>query len=201
MINLTQPHGGNVGFGLESMVDRLNKKRRHNEATRQVRSDDPFSAPTPAAGGAGANDDPFATTAFQFDDYDNDAGGYEDIEGGFDAEAAAQFGLGDFGGADGGAASANASTTETDEYDMLDNMYQNTQSFNTGTRRTLETLENQFVSQDHVQFGELASSTCSKSDAAKLFYDILLLSTKDKIKVKQDRPFGEIQISPVSVAH
>lgn len=72
---------------------------------------------------------------------------------------------------------------------------QSTQSFNTTTRETLEKLEGHLATQEVVNFGELAGGTCRKSEAARLFYDILLLTTKDKIKVKQERPFGEIQIS------
>jgi chromatin segregation and condensation protein Rec8/ScpA/Scc1 (kleisin family) len=74
-------------------------------------------------------------------------------------------------------------------------MTQNTQSFNSNTRETLENLEAKFATQNVVKFGELATSSCKKGDAARLFYDVLLLSTKNKIKVKQDRPFGDIQLS------
>lgn len=80
-------------------------------------------------------------------------------------------------------------------------MTQNTQSFNNNTRETLETIENKLLVQENVKFGELATSSTKKADAAKLFYDVLLLSTKNKLKVKQDRAFGEIQISaPTTLA-
>jgi cohesin complex subunit SCC1 len=180
---LTKPSGGNLGSELESMFTRLSNKRRApvimSEVQKQARLDDPFSAPTPAAEGA---------SAFHYDDYGNDdAGGFNE-DGGFNAEGHARFGMDDM------------NSGEIDEYDSF--MTQNTQSFNAGTRKTLETLENQFTTQTVVNFGELATNSCKKSDAAKLFYDILLLSTKEKIKVKQDRPFGEITISaPTALAH
>jgi chromatin segregation and condensation protein Rec8/ScpA/Scc1 (kleisin family) len=79
-------------------------------------------------------------------------------------------------------------------------MAQNTQTFSNNTRETLETIENKLTSQSNVKFGELASASTRKADAAKLFYDVLLLSTKNKIKVKQDRAFGEIQISAPTLA-
>jgi cohesin complex subunit SCC1 len=172
------------------LFNRLSNKRRApvimSEVQKQARLDDPLNAPTPAADG---------TSAFHFDDYGDfgDAGGFDD-DGGFNEDAHAQFGMGNV------SVEETETETETDEYDML--MNQNTQSFNTGTRKTLETLDNQFATRNVVKFGELATSSTKKADAAKLFYDILLLSTKNKIKVKQVRPFSEIQISaPTALAH
>lgn len=70
------------------------------------------------------------------------------------------------------------------------------------TNQTLLIINDKLTNQPTVKFGELASSRCAKAEAAKLFYDILLLSTKNKVKVKQDRQYGEIQISaPTTLAH
>ena len=81
-------------------------------------------------------------------------------------------------------------------------MTQNTQSFNNNTHQTLETINGYLVSQNNVKFGELAPrSSIKKAEASKLFYDVLLLATKNKIKVKQDRSFGEIQISAPTLVH
>lgn len=89
---------------------------------------------------------------------------------------------------------------EFDEYDL--SMTQTTDSLSPHTNATLTTINNNLATRSTVKFGELASSTCKKAEAAKLFYDILLLSTKNKVKVKQDRPFGEIQINaPTMLAH
>jgi chromatin segregation and condensation protein Rec8/ScpA/Scc1 (kleisin family) len=78
-------------------------------------------------------------------------------------------------------------------------MTQSSQSLNAKAHETLENLEAKFTSQNIVKFGELATSSCKKGEAARLFYDVLLLSTKNKIKVKQDRPFGDIQLSASTV--
>ncbi|KAI8375098.1 Rec8 like protein-domain-containing protein [Choanephora cucurbitarum] len=85
-----------------------------------------------------------------------------------------------------------------DQFDTMDDPFtlQNTQTFNASTHATLEKIDQQLSTQDHLQFTELASPTVHKrSEAARMFYDILLLSTKDKIKIKQERPFGAIEIS------
>jgi len=76
-------------------------------------------------------------------------------------------------------------------------MTQNTQTFNSSARETLEKLEKEFPSV--VKFNDLAPGFSTKSEAARMFYNVLLLSTKDMIKVKQDRPYGEIQISAPTV--
>lgn len=77
-------------------------------------------------------------------------------------------------------------------------MTQNTQSFNNSARETLEKLENEFPSV--VKFNDLAPGFSTKAEAARMFYDVLLLSTKNMVKVKQDRAYGEIQISAPTVA-
>lgn len=88
----------------------------------------------------------------------------------------------------------------TDDYDLT--VSQSVNLLSAHTNQTLATLNDKLTSQPTVKFGEMASSACGKAEAAKLFYDILLLSTKNKVKVKQDRPYGEIQISaPTALAH
>ncbi|KAI9469642.1 MAG: Rec8 like protein-domain-containing protein [Benjaminiella poitrasii] len=120
----------------------------------------------------------------------------EDEEGGVNMNTAFQFdGADAFDAGDFNQEAMNFFDESRAESDVYDGFM--TQTFNTSTKETLEKLENRFVAGEAVKFGELAPMhSTSRVDAAKLFYDILLLSTKDKIKVKQDRPFGEIQMNP-----
>lgn len=71
-----------------------------------------------------------------------------------------------------------------------------TQSSQMGQKanETLELVQDRAQQkQDNViGFGDLGSST--RAEAARRFYDILLLTTKDMLKVQQNSPFGEIQI-------
>ncbi|KAG2234711.1 Rec8 like protein-domain-containing protein [Thamnidium elegans] len=177
-VQLTQPSGATLGSELESLFARMNNKRRapviDNDVYKQPRLDDPFGAPTPGA----------ATTssAFHFDDDNNDYGDDDNLA--FNQTSLNRF----------------DAMRDFDEYDL--SMTQTTDSLSPHTNETLTTINNNLATRSTVKFGELASSTCKKAEAAKLFYDILLLSTKNKVKVKQDRPFGEIQINaPTMLAH
>lgn len=154
----------------------MNNKRRApvigSEVNKQARLDDPFGAFTPGAA---------AASAFQFDDDNVD---YGDDDLAFDQRDISQF---------------NA-FREIDEYDL--SMTQTSDSLSPHTNQTLTTVNSQLAARNTVKFTELAPGTCKKAEAAKLFYDVLLLSTKNKVKVKQDRPYGEIQISaPTMLAH
>ncbi|GAA5811155.1 hypothetical protein MFLAVUS_004585 [Mucor flavus] len=176
-VQLTQPSGAALGSELESLFARINNKRRapvmDSDIYKQPRLDDPFGATTPGAG---------TSSAFQFDDDNNDFGDDDDLA--FNQTSFDRFNT----------------MREFDEYDL--SMTQTTDSLSPHTNATLTTINNNLATRSTVKFGELASSTCKKAEAAKLFYDILLLSTKNKVKVKQDRPFGEIQINaPTMLAH
>ncbi|KAG0169467.1 sister chromatid cohesion protein 1 [Apophysomyces sp. BC1034] len=81
----------------------------------------------------------------------------------------------------------------TSDDNMLTQATQATQ-FSRHTRQTLEVLQDKLSTASSVKFGELVSSTNSKAEAARLFYDVLVLSTKNMVKVKQTQSFGEIQI-------
>ncbi|CEJ00030.1 Putative Sister chromatid cohesion complex Cohesin, subunit RAD21/SCC1 [Rhizopus microsporus] len=107
-------------------------------------------------------------------DYDVDIG-----TGGFDRERFEQ--------------TAEAEDTGFDFFET-----QATQAFNESTRRTLETIEG-LTQFNGVKFAELVPTTSSKSEAAKRFYEVLLLASRDKIKVRQDQPYGDIQINAVAV--
>ncbi|KAI9490288.1 Rec8 like protein-domain-containing protein [Zychaea mexicana] len=113
----------------------------------------------------------------------------------------------DFDDFDFGDTPAPATTTEqqpeTVDYDndAYNNQYNNnTQSsqstFSRSTHETLEGIQNRItVEKSVVSFGELAPAhSATKSEAARRFYDVLLLTTKDRIKVQQAQAFGEIQI-------
>lgn len=81
-IDLLKPCGGELGADLDSLFTRMNNKRRApeilSEAQKQARFDDPFGAPTPAAAGATAAENPF---------HFEDEGDYGDDAGGFDESA------------------------------------------------------------------------------------------------------------------
>ncbi|KAI8988965.1 Rec8 like protein-domain-containing protein [Pilobolus umbonatus] len=79
-------------------------------------------------------------------------------------------------------------------------MTQSSQPFNSKTLRTLSMIEEQLVSQPTVKFSQITTES-KKSVAASLFYDVLLLSTKNKIRVNQDSPYSEIHISAVTLIH
>ncbi|KAK4521723.1 ATP-dependent DNA helicase Snf21 [Mucor velutinosus] len=176
-INLTQPSGDAVGSELEALFAGLSRKRRASgaiaNANKEARVDDAFGAPTP--GGPGL------TSAFHFDDDNIDYGqDYNEDNVDFNRDAFNRF---------------NNDNMDNDEALMT----QNTQSFSNSARGTLEKLEKEFPSV--VKFNDLAPGFSTKAEAARMFYDVLLLSTKDMIKVKQDRAYGEIQISaPTAVA-
>ncbi|KAI7847166.1 Rec8 like protein-domain-containing protein [Circinella umbellata] len=75
---------------------------------------------------------------------------------------------------------------------------QNTQStMSKSTHETLEKIQSRIIDNNtQLTFGELAPTHQSnKSEAARHFYDVLLLTTKDLIKVQQQEAFGEIRIT------
>ncbi|KAI8095070.1 Rec8 like protein-domain-containing protein [Gilbertella persicaria] len=165
-VNITKPFGDVLGSELNNLFSGLNRKRRASGMISNLPKE-------PRLGDvftSGAGD------AFNFDDDGYDFGG----DAGINEDALKQF--------------DKNNGSDFSDYDPF--MAQNTQTFNSSTRATLENIENQLTTQNFVNFNELAMPSISKkSEAARMFYDVLLLSTKDKIKVKQDRPFGEIQIS------
>ena len=65
------------------------------------------------------------------------------------------------------------------------------------THETLEKIQSRIIDNNtQLTFGELAPTHQSnKSEAARHFYDVLLLTTKDLIKVQQQEAFGEIRIT------
>ncbi|KAI9247469.1 Rec8 like protein-domain-containing protein [Phascolomyces articulosus] len=91
----------------------------------------------------------------------------------------------------------NAESTEANENtSQFNNNTQNSQ-FSRSTHETLEQIQNRLVDNNStLTFGELAPThNSTRSDVARRFYDVLLLTTKDMIKVQQSQAFGEIQIA------
>ncbi|KAI8139153.1 Rec8 like protein-domain-containing protein [Fennellomyces sp. T-0311] len=81
------------------------------------------------------------------------------------------------------------------DMDNTSQFTQNTQStIGRSTREVLDTIQSRLEVQETVSFGELAPHNATKSEAARRFYDVLLLTTKDMLKVQQNQAFGEIQI-------
>jgi len=74
------------------------------------------------------------------------------------------------------------------------------------TSETIERLQamfeqkNQAGEEPKVAYQQIAGQDIKRADAVKLFFDVLVLSTKDMIKVKQAKPYGEITISQAVVA-
>jgi cohesin complex subunit SCC1 len=66
------------------------------------------------------------------------------------------------------------------------------------TRHAVHVLREQFSEPNNkplVKFQELLPpKTTTKIDATKMFFEILVLATKDAVKVKQDEGFGQIEI-------
>ncbi|CAO3642609.1 unnamed protein product [Cunninghamella blakesleeana] len=63
------------------------------------------------------------------------------------------------------------------------------------TKETSNKLQQKFQQKATVQFNELVTPGSKKSDAARSFFDVLLLASKDMIKVNQQMPYGPIVIS------
>ncbi|KAI8096794.1 Rec8 like protein-domain-containing protein [Halteromyces radiatus] len=86
------------------------------------------------------------------------------------------------------------------EDDLIDSQaYENSMTqqstFGARTKETIDTLQQKFQGQKSITFDELADkSTSKKSDAARLFFDVLLLTSKNVIKVNQAEAYGPIQI-------
>lgn len=81
-----------------------------------------------------------------------------------------------------------------DDFGNVNTVSQSSQSsVGRSINETLEMLQ-QRATGGTAAFGELASSSCTKAEAARRFYDVLLLTTKGMVQVQQSRPFGEIQI-------
>lgn len=63
------------------------------------------------------------------------------------------------------------------------------------SHETMEMIQTKAGSAGKTSFQDIAPNTCTKSEAAKKFYSVLLLTTKRMVKIHQQRPFGEIQIA------
>lgn len=60
--------------------------------------------------------------------------------------------------------------------------------------------KNQAGEAPKVSYQQLAGQEIKRADAVKLFFDVLVLSTKNMVKVKQAKPYGEIAISQAVMA-
>ncbi|KAF7722536.1 Double-strand-break repair protein rad21 [Apophysomyces ossiformis] len=158
-----------VGLDMEQFLSSLTRKRRASgvlDTAQKVSRVEDITFDDNMAVEQSARADPVGEQGFDYDlDYDFDC---------FEAGTAAR------------------PDTVTDD-SMLTEASQATQ-FNNHTRQTFELLQNKFTTSQPVGFGELVPSTSTKAEAARLFYDVLVLSTRNMIKVKQTQSFGEIQI-------
>ncbi|KAI8578837.1 hypothetical protein K450DRAFT_244771 [Umbelopsis ramanniana AG] len=74
------------------------------------------------------------------------------------------------------------------------------------TNDTMERLQvtfdqkKQMAEEPKITYQQMASPNLKRADAVKLFFDVLVLSSKDMVKVKQAKPYGDITISQAVVA-
>jgi cohesin complex subunit SCC1 len=74
------------------------------------------------------------------------------------------------------------------------------------TNDTMERLQvtfdqkKQMTEEPKITYQQMAGPGMKRADAAKLFFDVLVLSTKDMVKVKQSKPYGDITIGQAVVA-
>jgi chromatin segregation and condensation protein Rec8/ScpA/Scc1 (kleisin family) len=74
------------------------------------------------------------------------------------------------------------------------------------TTDTMERLQATFdqkkqtAEEPKITYQQMAGQDIKRADAVKLFFDVLVLSTKDMVKVKQSKPYGDITISQAVVA-
>ncbi|KAG1465741.1 hypothetical protein G6F56_004825 [Rhizopus delemar] len=168
-IDLRGPSDKGLGSELTDMFARINRKRR--ASTMDVAMGTPGQSATTPAG-----------------DHLESFGGYDDFGVEVDAGDFNQDRFDQFQANDAENVSVGNGSMAT----------QSTQSLNEGTRKTFETIENHMQFNGSVKFAEIAPSSNKKTDAARRFYEVLLLASRDKIKLKQERSFGDIQISTVS---
>ncbi|GAB5591091.1 sister chromatid cohesion protein 1 [Umbelopsis nana] len=77
---------------------------------------------------------------------------------------------------------------------------------NKHTSDTMDRLQTTFDQKNQageapkVSYQQLAGQEIKRADAVKLFFDVLVLSTKNMVKVKQAKPYGEIAISQAVMA-
>lgn len=77
--------------------------------------------------------------------------------------------------------------------------------FSKHTTETMTMLETEFEKkkqvgeQPKVTYQQLTGQDTKRADAVKLFFEVLVLSTKDMVKVKQNKPYGDITISQVVI--
>lgn len=79
-----------------------------------------------------------------------------------------------------------------------DSVPQQNQPVSRETRHAVHVLREQFSepkSKPSVQFQQLLPpQTTTRIDATKMFFEVLVLATKDAVQVKQDKGFGQIEI-------
>ncbi|KAJ3287292.1 hypothetical protein HK104_008665 [Borealophlyctis nickersoniae] len=75
----------------------------------------------------------------------------------------------------------------------------NDMGFSRSTLQTIKTLQSKFDTQDdgekELLYNDLTASARRK-DAVRLFFELLVLKTKDMVDVKQPEAYGNIMITP-----
>ncbi|CAO3591147.1 unnamed protein product [Absidia cylindrospora] len=182
-IDLKKPSGCIAGSAIETMVTQWNRQQRiatidASQDTFDIHSTD-MQAPAAATG--------FDDTAFDFgqdDALDFDFGGFDD-SGDTPMDQAQVFDTG-----------MSLSMNDDDLNEGQSQAYDTQQTtFGARTKETISLLQQTFQTQKTIPFEQLApKQTSKKSDAARLFFDVLLLTSKDVIKVNQSTAYGPIEI-------
>lgn len=170
------------------MFSKISRKRRASALEAHAQGETYLGAPTPAGEGL----EPFEG----FNDYDVDID-----TGDFDRERFNQFQVTTLKKSPFLCNSLTLIQRDTENISVENGSFdsQTDESLHESTRRTFETIENHMQFNGTVKFAELApTTTYKKADAARRFYEVLLLASKDKIRIKQERSYSDIQISTVT---
>ncbi|KAJ3010754.1 UNVERIFIED_CONTAM: hypothetical protein HDU68_002000 [Siphonaria sp. JEL0065] len=68
-------------------------------------------------------------------------------------------------------------------------------SMSRSTMTTIELLQHKFVTSDSVTLYQMLPRNPNRSEAARMFFEVLVLKTKDLVGVQQDEPYGSIVVT------
>ncbi|KAJ3023223.1 UNVERIFIED_CONTAM: sister chromatid cohesion protein 1 [Siphonaria sp. JEL0065] len=68
-------------------------------------------------------------------------------------------------------------------------------SMSRSTMSTIELLQHKFATSDTVTLNQMLPRKPNRSEAARMFFEVLVLKTKDLVGVQQDKPYGSIVVT------
>ncbi|KAI8371434.1 Rec8 like protein-domain-containing protein [Radiomyces spectabilis] len=184
-LDISKPLGYAPGSGLTTLFDTLGTKRRGSAVNHGSPKEARLTEPLEDMAGPSTAGIPTA--------FDGQELGFDDFA---TNETDFDFGINTAVDEQG----AGPSTLlENEETSFFSQNGQSTQ-LNQSAHQTLTTLTEKFdAGANRAAFGDLVPGTASKAEAARKFYDVLLLSTKNMIQLKQQQSYGEIEIRPVTM--